>query len=195
MDCALYLASQSPRRRRLLHQLGVRFDCLDAAVDETPRTGETARELVARLALAKACAGRAKALQPLPVLGADTEVVLDGEVLGKPGDAAGAALMLARLSGRGHDVMSAVALVTADAESVLISASRVRFRRLARTEIDRYCRSGEPLGKAGAYAIQGLAAAFIEHLEGSYSGVVGLPLFETAQLLHRAGIAIGGSEK
>jgi septum formation protein len=190
-DADLYLASQSPRRRQLLLQLGVRFACLDINVDETPRPGESPQELVPRLALAKARAGLALAPRALPVLGADTEVVLDGIVLGKPADEADAAAMLERLSGRVHDVISAVALVLPESGQVLTCTTRVRFRSLGRAEIEDYCRSGEPLGKAGAYAIQGLAAAFIENLEGSYSGVVGLPLFETAQLLRDAGIVVG----
>jgi septum formation protein len=182
-NAQVYLASRSPRRSQLLGQLGVRFACLDITVDEMPRPGEAPAALVQRLALEKARAGRAAAPLPLPVLGADTEVVLDGIVLGQPGDTAHAAQMLARLSGRAHEVISAVALVTAGTETVLVRSSRVQFRKLARGEIEDYCATGEPLGKAGAYAIQGLAAAFIENLEGSYSGVVGLPLFETAQLL------------
>lgn len=190
-DTRIYLASQSPRRRDLLQQLGVRFTCLHVDVDERPLPGEPPLELVRRLALSKARAGRVLAPLPLPVLGADTEVIVDGETLGKPADAAGAARMLQRLSGRVHEVISAIALVTASGECVRTRTSRVHFRRLGRDEIERYCRTGEPLGKAGGYAIQGLAASFVENLEGSYSGVVGLPLFETAQVLRDAGIIPG----
>lgn len=186
----LLLASRSPRRHRLLHQLGVRFDVIDIDVDETPATAEHPRELVPRLALAKARAGSALAPADLPVLGADTEVVVDGEVLGKPVDHAAAMRMLRRLSGREHEVISAVALIRGR-EAVRVSVTRVRLRGLDDTELECYCRTGEPFGKAGAYAIQGYAAAFIERIEGSYSGVMGLPLFETAALLQEFAVPMG----
>jgi septum formation protein len=181
----VYLASQSPRRRALLDQIGVAFEVLAVEVDETPGPAEPARDLVQRLALAKARAGLAS-LAPddrTPVLGADTEVVVDGEVLGKPRDEEDAAAMLARLSGRSHEVLSAVALVSPGREAVRLSATTVWFRDTDAAERAAYCASGEPLDKAGAYAIQGLAAVFVERIDGSYSGVMGLPLYETAELL------------
>ncbi len=190
-DYDLLLASRSPRRRQLLLQLGVRFQCLDLEVDERPHPGEAVTELVPRLALAKAQAGLTQASFACPVLGADTEVVLDGEVLGKPADFSAAAAMLRRLSGRDHLVYSAVALAHRE-HAVLTSITRVFFRALAAAEIEDYCRRGDSLDKAGGYGIQGLAAAFIERIEGSYSGVVGLPLFETAALLSRFKIPLGG---
>lgn len=189
-DCDLVLASRSPRRRELLDQIGVRFECVDVDIDETPAPGEAPAALVLRLAREKSQAGRALAPLDVPVLGADTEVFLDGQVLGKPADHAAAVAMLGRLSGRVHEVYSAVAL-TRDTTEALLSVTRVQFRVLAPAEIERYCRGGEPFGKAGAYAIQGQGAAFIERIEGSYSGVMGLPLFETALLLGRRGVPFG----
>ena len=191
-DCDLLLASRSPRRRQLLLQLGVRFQCLNADVDERPHAGESAAELVPRLALAKACAGAAQTRFAHPVLGADTEVILDGEVLGKPADVSAAVAMLQRLSGRDHLVYSAVALAHRE-QAVLTSITRVFFRAMSVEEVGDYCRRGESLDKAGGYGIQGPAAAFIERIEGSYSGVVGLPLFETAALLSRFGVPMGRS--
>lgn len=181
----LYLASRSPRRWQLIEQLGVSFEVLDVSVPESRAGGESPADYVSRVARDKAraglaaLAGEARAV----VLGADTEVVLDGEVFGKPADAAGAAAMLARLSGRTHEVISTVWLVDAQREASAGCVSRVRFAALAAADIDTYVATGEPFGKAGAYAIQGRAAAFVEHLDGSYSGVMGLPLFETAALL------------
>lgn len=183
----LYLASQSPRRRELLQQLGASFSVLDVNVPELRDVNETPQAYVERVARDKAQAGlaslsasdRADAV----VLGADTEVVLAGEVFGKPRDADDAAVMLRRLSGRTHEVISAVWLVTPQREQGEVCVSRVRFALLDEQRIARYVVTGEPFGKAGAYAIQGGAAAMIEHLEGSYSGVMGLPLFETARLL------------
>lgn len=189
-DCDIFLASRSPRRRQLLLQLGVRFQCLDTTVDERPRPGESAADLVPRLAQEKARAGAGVAPLSRPVLGADTEVVLDGEVLGKPSDFSAAVAMLLRLSGRDHLVYSAVALARHEL-AVLSSVTHVHFRTLTREQVENYCRGGEPFGKAGAYAIQGFGAAFIERIEGSYSGVMGLPLFETATLLSRFGIPMG----
>ena len=189
-DCDVFLASRSPRRRQLLLQLGVCFQCLDLEINEQAKSGEAAADLVPRLALEKARAGMVLAPGQQPVLGADTEVVLDGEVLGKPADFAAAVTMLRRLSGREHLVYSAVALAQQEC-AVLTSVTRVRFRTLAREEVENYCRAGEPFGKAGAYAIQGYAAAFIEYIKGSYSGVMGLPLFETAKLLSDFGIPMG----
>lgn len=179
----LVLASTSPRRRELLAQLDVAFDVLPVAVDEQPLVAEQATDHVCRLALAKARAGAEQVGADVCVLGADTVVVVDGGILGKPLDAKAAAAMLRRLSGRTHEVLSAVARVYRGAHQVRLSESRVAFRALSAAEIAAYCATGEPLDKAGAYAIQGRAAAFVRHLEGSYSGVVGLPLFETAELL------------
>lgn len=189
-DCDLILASRSPRRHELLRQLGVRFECVEPETDESPAPGEAPAVLVQRLAREKALAGRLQAPRDVPALGADTEVFLDGDILGKPADHASAVAMLQRLSGRAHEVYSAVAL-TLDSTEVLLSVTRVRFRTLAAGEIEGYCRTGEPFGKAGAYGIQGFAAAFIERIEGSYSGVMGLPLFETALLLGRFGVPMG----
>ena len=188
----LYLASRSPRRQELLGQIGIRFRVVPAEVDETPLPGEDPAALVQRLARAKARAGRA-GLAPgdsTPVLGADTEVVLDGEVLGKPRDAAHAAAMLARLSGRSHQVVSGVALAKPGREAARLSTSTVWLRDTTAAERAAYCATGEPLDKAGAYGIQGVAAVFVSRLEGSYSGVMGLPLHETAELLREAGLAI-----
>lgn len=181
----LYLASQSPRRRQLLEQLGFRFVVLDVDVPEFPRPGEPAEAYVARVAEEKAAAGwrMVEGERGAWVLAADTEVVLDGEVLGKPADAGDAAGMLHRLQGREHAVLSSVCCVH-DGESHTASKhSNVRFTGLDESTIAAYVASGEPFGKAGAYAIQGRAAAFISHIEGSYSGVMGLPLCETAELL------------
>ncbi|MGH8508448.1 MAG: Maf family protein [Gammaproteobacteria bacterium] len=186
--------SESPRRQALLGQLGVAFATISAAVDETWNGAETPVRYVERLALEKARAGwRALAQHdPLPVLGADTAVVLEGVILGKPSDPSDALKMLAALSGRRHDVYTAVTLVEASGASYLsrVNVTRVTLREIAAWEQQRYVTTGEPVGKAGAYAIQGLAAAFIERIEGSYSGVMGLPLYETAELLRAAGIEI-----
>jgi len=201
----LYLASRSSRRRDLLRQIGVRFEPLPlrlsaprgADVDETPHDGETAAAFVQRVAAHKARRGlEVAALRHMlmhPVLAADTVVVVDGQVLGSPADREQAAAFLHRLAGRTHEVRTFVALATGQGPRVQLltaeSVSRVRFAPLSEAQIERYCASGEPYDKAGGYAIQGLAATFIEHLEGSYSGVMGLPLFETARLLREAGIA------
>lgn len=190
----IYLASQSPRRRELLEQIGVHFDVVSVDVPEQRQPGEVAAQFVERLALDKARAGWQHGARGRPVLGADTIVVLDDEVLGKPVDRAGAETMLARLSGREHRVMTAVALVGVLAgeehEAMRLSISRVRFRQTTTAEREAYCATGEPDDKAGAYAIQGRAAIFVEHLEGSYSGVMGLPLFETADLLREFAIPV-----
>jgi septum formation protein len=185
----LYLASRSPRRRELLQQLGVSCTVLDVEVPEVRGAGESPEAYVSRVAHEKARAGlslerEAGAL----VLGSDTEVVLDDEVFGKPADAQQAAAMLRRLSGRTHAVISAVWGVSATRAERELCISMVRFAALDEAAIAAYVATGEPFGKAGAYAIQGRGAAFIEHLEGSYSGVMGLPLFETARLLHRFGV-------
>lgn len=196
MRAALVLASASPRRRELLWQLGVPHRVAVADVHEEALGGEAAAACVQRLALAKATKIWQSAAFPgactaelLPVLGADTAVVLDGEMLGKPADREAALGMLARLSGRTHQVLTAVALVGAHGSSQRLSASEVSFRALAAAECAAYWESGEPRDKAGGYAIQGLGAVFVSELRGSYSGVVGLPLFETAALLDAAGVA------
>lgn len=184
----LYLASKSPRRRQLLEQIGVTFQPLDVDVPEHPAPGEKPEDYVLRVACDKARAGFARvAAQADAVLGADTEVVLDDEVFGKPADAAGATAMLERLSGRTHRVVSCVCLVDARGEHARTCVSEVRFSPLDAGTIAAYVATGESFGKAGGYAIQGRAAAFVEHLSGSYSAVMGLPLFETAALLGQAG--------
>ena len=182
---AIYLASRSPRRGALLRQIGVAFSSLAIDVPETRQAKETPEEFVQRLALDKARAGwhAPQRQDDLPVLGADTAVVLESQVLGKPASPDEAVAMLTRLSGRSHRVLSGVALVQGAREEVRLSASIVRFRLTTAAERRRYCATGEPLDKAGAYAIQGLAAAFVSRLEGSYSGVMGLPLYETVELL------------
>ncbi|HWP94644.1 MAG TPA: Maf family protein [Gammaproteobacteria bacterium] len=188
----IYLASRSPRRRALLAQIGVQFETLDVAVDETPRADETPEALVARLALAKAEAGWHAVVgrAPRPVLGADTEVVLDGRVCGKPAEEDACVAMLTALAGREHIVLSAVALVQGERQRVAVSRSRVRFRPITADEARAYWRTGEPRDKAGGYAIQGMGAIFVECITGSYSGVVGLPLYETARLLEEFGIGV-----
>jgi len=178
----IYLASKSPRRRALLEQLGVEYEPLAIDIDESWDGKQAAKEHVVRLALEKARAGRAIRQKDHPVLAADTEVVIDDEILGKPEDREAAIAMLQKLSGRTHRVFSAIALID-DEEASQLSISQVSFKALTPAECEAYCDSREPFGKAGAYAIQGKAAAFISDLKGSYSGVMGLPLFETAALL------------
>jgi septum formation protein len=181
----LYLASQSPRRRELLAQIGQPFGLIEVDVPEVRAPGEPAIDYVNRVAREKAGAGLLTVLggSDAVVLGADTEVVLGDEVFGKPADAADAAAMLRRLSGVTHQAVSVVWLVSAAREAHAVSVSQVTFAPLSDQAIADYVASGEPFGRAGAYAIQGRAAAFISHLSGSYSGVMGLPLFETARLL------------
>jgi len=187
----VYLASASPRRRELLQQLGVRFAVQVADVPEILQDGETPEQFVQRLALAKAqCIhGALAATQQRPVLGADTVVVIDDHILGKPSSREHALQMLSLLSGRTHQVITGVALVSQQ-HSVCVNVSSVRFRDLVASELEAYWQTGEPADKAGAYAIQGFAAAFIAHLSGSYSGVMGLPLYETGRLLMQQGIPI-----
>ena len=196
----IYLASGSPRRRELLRQIGVSFRVIGAELDETALEGESAAAYVSRLAEAKAAVGWEGSrdlrdgdldddARAAPVLAADTAVVLDGEILGKPADMHAAIAMLLKLSGRAHEVLTAVALRTAAGLELKVSRSLVRFRTVDPKEARAYWDTGEPRDKAGAYAIQGYAAVFIADLEGSYSGVMGLPLFETAQLLTAAGVA------
>jgi len=196
---ALYLASGSPRRRELLTQIGVAFQTLNAPIDETVLPAESAAAYVQRLALAKAAAGLATLENSADavVLGADTAVVLDGQILGKPVDQADALAMLQLLSGREHQVLTAVALSDGQRSQVCLVSSDVRFRPISAAEATTYWLSGEPHDKAGGYAIQGLAAVFISGMRGSYSAVVALPLCETAALLAEFGIPCwqGFSEK
>ncbi len=184
----VYLASGSPRRSELLAKLGISFEVLITDIDESLRPGEQAEAFVGRMARDKA----RTALERLParrapVLGADTVVVVDQHILGKPGDRAAAAAMLRRLSGRDHEVLTAVAISDDEREVVALSRTVVTFRSLSDEEIDGYWATGEPCDKAGGYAIQGLGAVFIEEIHGSYSGVMGLPLFTTARLLNGFG--------
>ncbi len=188
----VYLASASPRRSELLRQIGVQFAVRPAAIPEDRAPGEAPEAYVARLAAAKAEVVWARLDEPRPVLAADTAVVLDDRVLGKPANTAEAAAMLAELSGRTHRVLTAVALRSEAGIDSLLCASEVRFRATTAAERRAYCATQEPYDKAGGYGIQGRAAVFIEHLSGSYSAVVGLPLFETAQLLERAGLTVWG---
>ena len=190
---SLYLASGSPRRRELLTQIGVPFSTVSAAIDETPLVNEPATAYVERLAREKARAGykhvtASPAGDDFCVLGADTAVVLDGQILGKPVDEADALAMLMALSGREHEVLTAIALIDATRCETRVVSSAVRFRNISTQEAARYWASGEPLDKAGGYAIQGLGAVFVSGLEGSYSAVVGLPVCETAELLGHFGI-------
>lgn len=203
-DKRIYLASRSPRRRELLKQIGVSFELLllregarrGADVDETPSPGEAPADYVLRVACAKAEAAATRVaqrrLQLYPVLAADTTVVLDGEVIGKPRDREHAAQMLAMLAGREHSVITAVAVAMRERVESDLSESSVGFRALTPAEIQRYVASGEPFDKAGAYAIQGRAAAFVTRVSGSYSGIMGLPLAETAGLLEKFGIEVLG---
>ena len=198
----LYLASRSPRRQELLRQLAIEFETLllreaigrERDVVEEALDAEPASHYVERMARTKAQVGwlrmQNRKLGERPVLGADTEVVLDGEVFGKPRDADAAIRMIKRLSGRTHQVLTAVALRYRERTEVEVSVSKVTLRRLGAAEIERYVATGEPLDKAGAYAVQGRAAAFIARIEGSYSGIVGLPLCETATLLARIGMPV-----
>ena len=185
-----YLASQSPRRRDLLQQLGLHFEILPAAIDETPQPGEAPADCARRLAEAKADAvwNSPARRHSIPVLAADTVVALDEHLLGKPVDDADARAMLAALSGRCHQVITAVALRVGEHRDSLVQTSTVCFAKLSPRDIERYLAWGESADKAGAYAIQGRAAAFVRELRGSYTGVVGLPLYETCQLLQRHGI-------
>lgn len=191
MDADAYLASASPRRHELLRQLGVRFAVRVADVPETLQEGETPHQFVQRLALEKANKvwHALSAEQRRPVIGADTVVVIDEHILGKPTSPEHAIQMLGLLSGRTHQVLTGVAVVSQQ-HSVYVNVSAVRFRVLDTREIQAYWQTGEPADKAGAYAIQGYAAAFIEHLSGSYSGVMGLPLYETSALLRQHGVPI-----
>jgi septum formation protein len=187
MHSVICLASSSPRRRELLSQIGVPHVVAGADIDETVLPGETPRAYVTRLAREKALAVRG-AGQRLPVLAADTTVVVDGRVFGKPRDRADAIYMLGELAGRKHEVLTAVALATAQGVIERLSSNTVCFRKISPEECAAYWETGEPRDKAGGYAIQGLGAVFVESLTGSYSAVMGLPLFETGELLQAAGI-------
>lgn len=189
----LRLASASPRRRELLASIGVQVEVAPVHIDETPHVGESGETYVARLAIAKAQAGAAQsdsAAAGLPTLGSDTAVVCDGRILGKPEDEAHAFAMLKSLSARRHEVLTSVAVVGPQGTLETTVATAVQMREISNAEISAYWRTGEPVDKAGGYAIQGLGAVFVARIEGSYSAVVGLPLFETAQLLMRQGVAI-----
>ena len=197
----IYLASKSPRRRELLKQIGVQYELLlmrevapRVDVDESPLYGESPHAYVVRVVEAKAQTAlkvlRERKLPPRPILTADTTVTLDGEILGKPLDRDDAARILKRLSGQTHQVLTAVMLTTADGDYRALTTSFVSFAPLSEDEVRQYIDTGEPMDKAGAYGVQGRAARFISKLSGSYSGVVGLPLFETAGLLRQAGVQI-----
>ncbi|MBL1433181.1 MAG: septum formation protein Maf [Gammaproteobacteria bacterium] len=193
----IYLASASPRRAELLQQIGVRFQCCSVDIDERQLPGESAKEYVCRLATEKAFAGQGLvAERQVPVLGADTIVVVDGAVLGKPLDAEQAQQMLARLSNNWHEVLTAVTVIGEGVHSAeaqverSCSVTRVHMRKLSTDEIAAYGRRERVSDKAGAYAVQGIAASFIDRIEGSYSGVMGLPLYETNELLKRFGIDV-----
>jgi septum formation protein len=181
----LCLASVSPRRRELLGQIGVSHVVLAADVDESVAPGESAADYVVRIARAKAATVLSRG-GALPVLAADTTVVIDGRICAKPHDRADGIAMLGRLSGRTHEVLTAVALATAGGIAMRLSVSKVRLRRVTPEECAAYWETGEPHDKAGGYAIQGRGALFVEHLAGSHSGVMGLPLYETGQLLDEA---------
>ena len=197
----IYLASRSPRRRELLTQIGVHFDTIafrnhprdDAEVDETPLANEVPVDYVQRVARAKAEYGwqmvESRKLLPQPVLAADTTLAFEGGIIGKPLDAADALRILRRLCGHTHEVLSAVAIAFDGRIESALSVSQVRFGNIDDWTLRAYAQSGEPMDKAGAYGIQGRAQVFIEHLAGSYSGVMGLPLFETAALLRQFGLA------
>lgn len=201
-DQPIYLASKSPRRRELLRQIGVEFELLllrsdgprGADVTEEVLPGESALDYVARVANEKA-AFALKVLQwrrlpARPVLAADTTVTIDGEILGKPADRAEAVAMLERLSGRTHEVLTSIAVHSNSMAEQRTQISQVRFGVLSPASIAAYCDTPEPYDKAGAYGIQGSAALFVEHIEGSHSGIMGLPLYETAQLLRQAGLPL-----
>lgn len=191
-ELILYLASASPRRQELLRQLGIGFEILPSSIVERRALSESPADYVRRMAREKAQHGLSsmheRGLPVRPVLGADTEVVLEDEVLGKPRDPEHAAQMLRRLSGRTHTVLSALCLLTPTGEHIALNENRVQFAAMKDNDIKKYVATGEADDKAGAYAIQGRAAGFIARLEGSYSGVMGLPLYELHKLLEQAGL-------
>jgi len=186
----IILASSSPRRRELLDQIGVNYEVLPVDIDETARPDEDPEVFVQRLALEKAQTGYKKQQNSLSVLGSDTIVILNNRILGKPKNKKDGLSMLSGLSGHEHQVLTAVAMVDAEKSQCLLNTSHVFFRALSEQEILAYWDTGEPVDKAGSYGIQGIAAQFIERLDGSYSGVMGLPLFETAKLLKNFGISL-----
>ena len=203
MNSAIYLASRSPRRRELLKQIGVKFDPLllrlasrrgGPDVDEAQHSGESPADYVERTAREKAAFGlKVLSMRSMifrPVLAADTVVIVDGDVLAKPANPEEAASFMRRLSGRSHEVRTSIALAIQGPVLSATSVSTVTFRALDDAEITRYCATPEPYDKAGGYGIQGLAAVFVERIEGSYTGVMGLPLFETARMLAQAGIKV-----
>lgn len=193
METDIYLASSSPRRQELLDQIGVGYRIVEADVPEEIREHETAEMFCLRLALAKARAGCGRLEQDdeLPVLGADTVVVVDGHILGKPRDRRHGLEMLSALSANTHHVYTAIAVVNKEGlEATRLSVSNVTFRYIGSDELEAYWETGEPADKAGAYAIQGRGAVFVQHMEGSYSGVMGLPLFETEQVLRQFGVKV-----
>ena len=183
----LILASASPRRAKLLQQIGLTFKVCAADIDETPQACELPRDYVLRMAKEKALAIAPRFPQAV-VIASDTSVVVDGTVLGKPVDAEDASRMLQLLSGRSHQVMTSVCVYSAEYTDLVVNETDVWFKPLSAAEIEAYLRSGEPVDKAGAYAIQGLGAMFVERIDGSYSGVMGLPLFDVARMLHDAGV-------
>jgi len=183
----IILASASPRRAELLSQIGISYQIQAVDIDESSLPNETPEALVQRLAREKSCA--VKNAQ-IPVLGSDTLGVLDGELLVKPLDYEHAYSMLSKMSGRWHEILTAVAITHSGETKLKLNRNRVLFRQISNEEILAYWKSGEPQDKAGAYAIQGLGACFIERIEGSYSGIMGLPLFETSQLLEQFGISV-----
>lgn len=202
----IFLASQSPRRRALIEQLGIHYQVLGVEVDENPQPGEAAVDFVARLALEKANAGwRMVAAHSIPVVGADTCIMLDQQIIGKPENPEQGIRLLKRYSGRAHQVVTGIAMVgpaggkhgavAEIVQHVRVNTSVVTFREITDEECEQYWQSGEPAGKAGGYAIQGKAAVFIKKLEGSYSGVMGLPLFEFAELTSLFGIKMFGTDQ
>lgn len=188
----IILASGSPRRHELLLQLGVEHEIMAVDINESCLTAESPDECVERLALEKARAALALSGQAL-VIGSDTMVVVDDNILGKPRDRVDGLQMLECLSGRAHEVLTAVAVITTERELSCVQRSKVVFRQLSAAEMAAYWQTGEPSDKAGGYAIQGIAAQFVEYLEGSYSGVMGLPLYETAELLREFDIRLIGN--
>lgn len=191
----LLLASASPRRSDLLEQIGVTFSVLAVDIDESRRVDELPVDYVSRLAMEKAQAGFRRQDGQLPSLGADTIVVFDGQIFGKPRDQQHAETMLMALSGKVHSVFTAVAIDNGIDTAMAVSETRVEFRTISQSECLIYWQSGEPEGKAGAYAIQGRGGVFVENLEGSYSGVVGLPLAETEQLLNKFSVPLWNSSQ
>jgi len=189
----LILASRSPRRQQLLRQFGIRFKIQEADLDETQLDGESAEAMTGRLALSKALCIHESGGGQHWVLGGDTTVAINGFALGKPADRAEAVSMLTQLSGQSHNVISAIALVGPQFSELKLSITEVDFDTLSQQQIAAYCDSGEPFDKAGAYGIQGYAGTFVTRLSGSYSGVVGLPLYETRLLLEQAGLLPGGN--